>query len=173
MRKFNKKGQSLGGLYGGILVIASIGILLALVMFILSSMGTSFQAQDTAGSVTNETGFANTTGYTLTKATEQDFASPVITALYNRTSGRSISVGNATVSTAGVVTNASGTVWNNLSISYTYTYTADTESSTATGTLIDQLVDFLPWLGIILLVLAAGVVLYFMIKSFSTSNRGV
>ena len=135
MRKLDKKGQSLSGLYGGILVVASIGILLALVMFILSSMGTSFQAQDTAGSVANETGFANTTGYTLTKATEQDFASPVITALYNRTDGTSIDVGNAT------------------------------------DTLIDQFVDFLPWLGIILLVLAAGVVLFFVIRSFAGGGR--
>ena len=89
-----KKGQSLGGLYGGILVIASIGILLALVMYILSSIGDSL---------------------------------PDASAAQN-----------------------------------------------ATDTMVDQFVDFLPWLGIILLVLAAGVVLFFVIRSFAGgTNTGV
>jgi len=83
----NKKGQSLGGLYGGILVIASIGILLALVMYILVQIGSSLP---------NESAAQN-----------------------------------------------------------------------ATDTLVQQFVDFMPWLGIILLVLAAGVVLFFVIRSFA------
>jgi len=90
-----KKGQSLGGLYGGILVIASIGILLALVMYILSSIGESLPDNSAAAN--------------------------------------------------------------------------------ATDTMVDQFVDFLPWLGIILLVLAAGVVLFFVIRSFAGGGnvRGV
>ena len=87
----NKKGQSLGGLYGGILTIAAIGILLALVMYILSQIGTSLPAGSAAAN--------------------------------------------------------------------------------ATGTLVDQFVDFLPWLGIILLVLAAGVVLFFVIRSFAGAGQ--
>jgi len=87
----NKKGQSLGGLYGGILVIASIGILLALVLYILSSIGDSLPDNSAA--------------------------------------------------------------------------------QNATGTLVQQFVDFLPWLGIILLVLAAGVVLFFVIRSFAGGGR--
>jgi len=89
----NKKGQSLGGLYGGILVIASIGILLALVLYILSSIGTSLPAGSAA--------------------------------------------------------------------------------QNATGTLVTQFVNFLPWLGIILLVLAAGVVLFFVIRSFAGGGKGM
>ena len=87
----NKRGQSLGGLYGGILVIASIGILLALVMYILNGVGDALPD--------------------------------------------------------------------------------DSAAQNATDTLIDQFVDFLPWLGIILLVLAAGVVLFFVIRSFAGGGR--
>jgi len=89
--KMDKKAQSLGGLYGGILVIASIGILLALVLYILSSIGTS---------------------------------------LPNGSSAQN-----------------------------------------ATTTIVGQFVNFLPWLGIILLVLAAGVVLFFVIRSFAGGGR--
>jgi hypothetical protein len=79
-------------------------------------------------SVSSEVGFANTTGYTLSTATISGFSNPTITALINRTSGASIAVGNATVSALGVVTNASTTVWNNLSISYSYSYYTDSQN---------------------------------------------
>jgi type II secretory pathway component PulF len=90
--KLSKKGQSLGGLYAGILTIAAIGILLALVLYILAQIGTSLPTSSAAAN--------------------------------------------------------------------------------ATGTLITQFVNFLPWLGIILLVLAAGVVLFFVIRSFAGGVRG-
>jgi type II secretory pathway component PulF len=94
MQKINKRGQSLGGLYGGILVIAAIGILLALVMYVLTTIGASLPAGSAA--------------------------------------------------------------------------------QNATGTMVTQFVDFMPWLGIILLVLAAGVVLFFVIRSFAGAgtNKG-
>jgi len=88
----NKRGQSLGGLYSGILVIAAIGILLALVMYILTSIGDSLPD--------------------------------------------------------------------------------DSAAQNATVTMVDQFVAFLPWMGIILLVLAAGVVLFFVIRSFAGAGRG-
>lgn len=93
IKRMDKKGQSLGGLYSGILVIASIGILLALVLYILSSIGDSLPDESAA--------------------------------------------------------------------------------QNATDTLVDQFVDFLPWLGIILLVMAAGVVLFFVIRSFAGGNKGI
>lgn len=90
----NKKAQGLGGLYSGILVIAAIGILLALVLYILTQIGGSLPGNSSAA--------------------------------------------NATV------------------------------------TLVAQFVAFIPWLGIILLVLAAGVVLFFVIRSFAGgAGRGV
>ena len=172
-----KKGQSLGGLYSGILVIASICVLLALMLYVYSAMGNSFQVANTAGTVTNETGAdINTTGYTLALAGADDFANPVITALWGAEGGEynvSIATANVTVTSAGVMTNATVYTNGNVSVSYTYTYSADTAASNSTGTMTTQFVSFLPWLGIILLVLAAGVVLFFIIRTFVTSKTGV
>ena len=88
----NKKGQ-LGGLFSGVLVIASIGILLALVMYITGSIGQSLPEDSAAANATND--------------------------------------------------------------------------------MVNQFTEFVPWLGIILLVLAAGVVLFFVIRSFSGAGKGV
>jgi len=48
----------------------------------------------------------------------------------------------------------------------------NSQAQNATAIMITQFVNFLPWLGIILLVLAAGVVLFFVIRSFSGGVRG-
>jgi len=171
--RVNKKAQSLGGLYSGILVIASIGIMLALVLFILSSMGTSFLAKDTGVTVTNESGFyLNGTVYTVAGASATDFEDFAITTVNNASNGVVLTVGNYTAGSTGTIVNATTASTYAVNVSYTYTYSADTASSDATGTLVDQFVAFLPWLGIILLVLAAGVVLFFVIRSFS-GNKGV
>jgi hypothetical protein len=74
--------------------------------------------------VINESGaWINTTAYTLNKArTVTGFTSPVIFAMTNTTSNLAIPVGNASVTTAGVVTNATVIWWPAVKISYTYKY---------------------------------------------------
>lgn len=73
--------------------------------------------------VTNETGgFVNETGYTLAQVNASNSAY-TITALWNATDDTPFGIGNATVSAAGVVTNATTVNWADVLISYTYTYT--------------------------------------------------
>lgn len=168
----NKKGQSVGGLFNAVLIIAAIGILIALVMYIMSNISTSIDTDNVAASVSNELGFINSSGYTLDGASAKNFGALVISSVTNTTSGVAVTSGNWTVS-SGVFTNATAVVWPAVNITYTYTYTADTAASNATQTIVTQFVDFLPWLAIILLVVAAGVVLFFVIRSFSGGPRGV
>ena len=172
----NKKAQSLGGLYSGILVIASIGILLALVLYILSSMGTSFLAANTAGIAVNESVTPTMSGVNLASAGLVDGLCRPITYVLNTTNNYIIAAGNYT-QTGCLFSNSTQTCVgcgnNGWRVNYPYTYSADTNSSLATGTVITQFVNFLPWMGIILLVLAAGVVLFFVIRSFAGGGKGV
>ena len=83
-----------------------------------------------SASVINETGgYINSSGYTLNKASLTGFASPVITAIYNATSGVAIATGNASVTSAGVVTNATASTYPTIKISYTYTHTPTTATA--------------------------------------------
>ena len=172
------------GLLNGITIIATCGIVLCILIYIMFSMGTTFKQINTPTQAYNESGstynsdsyhaWLNATGYILQKTGDAGFNAPTITAVINRTSGVGtvLIAANYSVSSSGVVYNASPVTWNNVSISYTYLYTADTQSSNATGTITTQWVTFLPWLGIILLVLAAGTVLFLVIRYFS-STKGV
>jgi len=163
----NKKAQ-LGGLYGGILTIASIGILIALMLYVYVAIGNSIDTDNISGYALNETGgFINSTYYILPQAAaRENFAGASIVSVLNATNNLSITSTNYTFN--GTTLNGTTRSWATILLTYTYSYTNETTASYTVGTTItNQFVTFLPWLGIILLVLAAGVVLFFVIRSFS------
>lgn len=70
--------------------------------------------------VTNESGWINSTGYTLS-GFDSSWSGITLTTLYDATDNSMIGLGNATVnSLSGVVTNATTNEWNNVLISYDY-----------------------------------------------------
>jgi hypothetical protein len=138
MEMLNKKGQTGGLVTGLIFGIAALVIGVIIAFVIVSTLNSAELIQNTANplAANNETwnsnvgAYINTTGYTLAKKnTSTD--SFVIVAAYNRTAGYVlIPSGNYTVSAAGVVTNATTTVWNNVSITYTYNQNSNVEDAT-------------------------------------------
>jgi len=119
-----KKAQTAGLITGLIFGIASLVIGVVIAFVIVSTLSDANLLQDgrTTTTIANESGTIVGAGYTLTGASADRLLSGsfVITTLYNRTSGFPIVLANATVSAAGVVTNATATIWNNASIGYTY-----------------------------------------------------
>lgn len=170
----SKKGQGLGGLYAGVMIIVATALLLVILLYIYATMITALQVPLTAGDVANDTitqarltaGPARLSVYTY------DDAVCAITQVKNSTI--TVNTGNYSLVVPCQIRNLTSTFadgsWN---VTYTYTYSADTSSSTATKTITTQFIAFLPWLGIILLVLAAGVVLFFVIRSFAGGTKGV
>ena len=122
--KQNKK--SIGGTEFFIELMIAVFIVV-MIAFALAITSASIKSSSTVTSsasviVTNETGYINQTGYILSGASAYGFNTPVLTALYNRTSGLPIVLANASISAVGIVTNATVIIWNNASISYTYNY---------------------------------------------------
>ena len=73
----------------------------------------------TDNSVTNESGWINSAGYTLS-GFDSSWSEINLTALYDATNNSPIGLENAAVSSLGVVTNATTDEWGNVSISYDY-----------------------------------------------------
>jgi hypothetical protein len=167
----NKKGQSLGGLYAGVITIAAIGLLLVILLLVLNSINTSMLIPNTAVTVVNETNaWLNSSGYHFSDATGKvDFAITSINQVMNQTEAFTLTAANYTYS-GQYLYNLSAQAFTNVNISYSYTYSMNTTASDATQTIATQFISFLPWLGIILLVIAAGVVLFFVIRSFTGSG---
>lgn len=115
-------------------VTFAIGLVLMLIIgFTITSTLTDVES-DLATStrsigVVNESGNINQTGYTLSVATLDGFSSATLTALHNNTDGTVIVLGNASVNSTGVVTNATEYVWSDALISYNYDLVSTTQSA--------------------------------------------
>ena len=161
----NKKGQ-IGGLVPLVTTLIIVGLLLGAGFMIIEKFRDDDSLKDTLATVSNETGgYINETGYTLTGASATAFNSVVITVVYNDTSGDSgvggynwtVPSGNYTVSSSGVVTNATTENYYNVTISYTYLYGEG--AWIGTNSTIEALTTVPDLLGLIILVAMIGIVL--------------
>lgn len=148
-------------LMNSVIIAMSVVIMVVISALIVGTIldDSTFSDITDSGSVTNETGaYINSTGYTLDDASVSGFTSPSITAAYNDTDGTLLDSGNYTVSDAGVLTNATATTYDNVSVSYTYTYSTDrnlagvnvSNISNSFGSFVTNLVAFLAVIGTIL-----------------------
>jgi len=168
-KKQSKKGMNLGDLYPVILTIALVAILLAIVLFVMQSFQETVPTESV--SVTNETGaYINSTGYTVDKADECEFQNFQVTEARNASDGTVISDTEYTVdSDAGTIFNATATTYPDVNLDYTYDYGGD--SCDALDDISGDFQDFVPWIGVILLVIAAAIVLGIVIRSFAGQGR--
>ena len=168
----NKKGQlSLGDAPTVVLLVGLIFLVMATFAFIGEKYGNAIDTDNVAGSVTNESGAKINGSYTLGQAGLRNFASPVITTIFNATNGVVITSGNYTVSTAGILTNLTATNWNSVNVSYTYTSTVETSASNVTGDLQTELGNNTSIAGIILTIALIGIVLTILIGIFVGVRR--
>jgi len=140
------------------MIVVVMVVISALIVATLTS-NSIFDDIPATGTVTNETGaYINSTGYTLDQASISGFTSPVITALYNSTDNTTILTGNVSVTDAGLMTNATVTNWDDVSVSYTYTYSTGsnlggvnvTQISEDFGSFVTNLIAFLAIMGTII-----------------------
>lgn len=103
----------------GLLTLGLLGILF---LIIYGNLSGNLGFQDVTITTVNESGaWINSTGYTLSRATDSDFTGgAAIISVYNATDGVLILSGNYTVDpSTGIVTNATTTTWDNVNITYT------------------------------------------------------
>lgn len=173
----DKKGMSLGDLYPAILTIGIVAILIAVVMIILVDFGTNVaESSPVAGSVTNETYTTpfSATAISLQLAAEISNCSAhnfAIQFVENATDNNLINDANYTLNAdTGVVTNTTGEfVTGDWLITYTWNYGGD--ACVVTEDIVDDLSDFIPWIGVILLIIAAAIVLGILIRNLGRGSR--
>lgn len=162
----NKKGQ-VGDLFENVKILVLIAVLLGAGLLVLSQF-TSSQFLTTATTKVNETGFVNSTGYTLAdSATKRNFASPAIVTIINATDSTVVGAGNYTL-TGNVVTNATAVNYPTVKITYTYNFDNDTAVTTATEsaqTAIGAIAN--TWMAVIVAILMAGLVIFILVKAFT------
>jgi len=129
-KRANRKGvfglTSVQAFFAIILSIALLAYVIVVIMGTLSE-STILLPSTLSAKVINESGQINdSTPYTLTKYSVRGFASPAIVYAINATDNKSIAAANFSLSTAGVITNASAIRWHTVKFTYTYNYNANT-----------------------------------------------
>lgn len=155
-----------------IISVVIVGIVLVIGIYITDNIGNTVKAENTAGTVLNESTYVNSTGYTLALSTAEDFASPLITAVWANVSGTPylVPVSNYTL-TGNVLTNATLVTYADSSASYAYTYTADTDASDAAADVVDALAVGTSWISILVVVGFAVIILTMLTEGLGTATK--
>ena len=173
-----KKGIPLNQAFGAVLMLVLIGVLIIIAIFLFATLGDTFV--DTSASTTNESrAWVNSSGYTLANASTCNFNTPSLTTIWGNTPNGSdnynysIGLGNATVSSTGVVTNLTEynvTILGNVSVSYSYLWGG--EACTATDTMITQFGNYPVLVGLVGTIIFLGLVIGVLVASFVFGGRG-
>jgi len=159
-----------------IISVVIIGIVLIVGIYITNEIGEVSEAENTAGSITNEsvTFVATNAAQTLGVSTLEDVSCTGVVTVYNGTRG-AITATNVTLSSACTVLNASTLTWYGETptalVSYTYTYTASTDASNSAGDVVDALATGTSWISI-LVVVGFAVIILTMLTSGLGSAAG-
>ena len=153
-----------------VLLVGLVFLVMATFAFIGEKYGDAL-VEPSSTSVANETGWINSTGYTLEGASAFRAGSFTITQALNETDNSTIGAGNYTVSSAGVVTNATSTEFSNVLLSYTYSFTERTSSFNVTGDLQTEIDNNTSIAGIVLTISLVGIVLTILIGVFMGISR--
>ena len=156
-----------------IISVVIIGIVLVVGIYITDVIGDAAMAENTAGSIVNETITfpANNAVQSLSVAGLEDVACGTPTSVTNQTStGQLLTIGNFTISGC-TITNAtalSAAIGNGtIAISYPYTYTATTDASNAAVDVVDALATGTAWISILVVVGFAVIILTMLTSGLS------
>lgn len=170
----NKKGMSINDIYPTILIIALVAILIAIILIVLPEIQQAVADDAEIIENHNTTIVVTEAGYRIANATLCGFSDFEVIYVNNRTGA--IPTANYTVNDLGVFAHAgagaaddNNTYWN---LSYSFNWDSG-DKCDATDDLVTDFVDFIPWIGIILLVIAAAIVLGILVRSFGTQRTGV
>ena len=166
----NKKGIQLSEAFGAVLTLVLVALLIVIAIFLFVSIQTSVQ-KTTAVTVTNETsGYLNQTGYALKNSTLCGFNTPSIVIVYNTSDGALITSGNYTVTSAGLLKNATTTTWSDILVSYSY-YWGDS-SCTATASMITGFSTYPSLVILVGTIIFLALVIGVLVSSFYFGKKG-
>lgn len=171
--KKNRKGNiDLNAVLTGFLIVAVVLFLLVMIIFIFGNVYTDLEFTADSQSVASEPGaYINATGYQLASGVTGTPRTFSISTATNTTGGDGtvIASGNWTISSTGLVTNATPTTWS--AVNFTYTYSNDSAEQTASITSQTNTSRAIPLVGILFIILAVGALITILIVSITGKRR--
>jgi hypothetical protein len=170
LKKINKKGIALTELLPAFVIVASVFLLIVLMVFVFGVFSESMENTATANTVINESGaYINSTGYQLASGVSGNPRTFSVTTVHNNSDGIIITSGNYTLSSTGLLTNATTTTWEDVNVSYTYN--TDSSEITAAKDSQSNITRAIPLVGILFIILAIGALIAILVASLISRKR--
>lgn len=167
----NKKGQvGLEGLIGGFVIVSAVLFLIVMLVFTFGIFSTSMETTALSNTVVNESGHINATGYQLANGVSgvpRTFS--IVTAFNGSDLTQDISSGNYTISSSGIISNATAYEWGTANM--TYTYKNDSSEIVASKTAQENTSRAVPLIGILFIILSIGALIVILIVSLLGRKR--
>ncbi len=165
-----KKGIQLSQAFGAVLTLVLVAVLVIIAIVIFVTLGTSFGGVSSV-TINNESGYLNQTGYTLDAAGNCNFEISGLTGIWNLTSGAIIPSANYTLTSAGVLTNATSGTWPSINVNMTYTYTWGSEACDASDNMTDEFANYTSLIGLVGTIIFLGLVIGVLVAAFAFGGR--
>ena len=163
----DKKGLGIGDIYPIMMTICLVAVLIAIVMFVFQSTQTTLPttSRHVENNSLNVTHVAQTADGCNINAFEIQY-------IFQK-NGTSLHIGNITSTSAGTYVLAAGSQIgiNGSYINVTYSITDSGQACKSIGTISSQISGFVPWIGIILLVVAAAIVIGVLVRSLGSGEQ--
>ena len=167
MRQITKKGMSLGDMYPAVLTLVLVGLVLGAGLYVLAEFreGVASQYSGSQDGINVTAGTTTLTDAALTSFKIVDDTTPTLvnttgTAYTNFTFDQTTGVFTWG---SDIVAKAETDLFN---VSYTYIYDAADSTEASMTSVVTGLDDFATWIGIIVVVIAAAIVLSVVLSSF-------
>lgn len=148
-----RKKAQLGNMQAVVMVIFFAAIILGVSLLVLQEFQQNSKTTESGAS--NSKTLLNGTAVALSHDELQSSPSCI-----NATGGAAVGSGNYTVDLdAGTITLTTASPWNNTAVNCTYTYLMDNQATTVTNTTIGKLAGVPTWIGIIIIVFFAAIVI--------------
>ena len=165
----SKKSIQLSQAFGAVLTLILVAVLVIVAIVIFVTLSTSFAGSATATVTNEQDGFVNATGYTIDGASACQFESPAITGIWNTSDGSVIATANFTLSSAGVLTNA--TVNNFAPVNLSYTYTWGSGACDASDDMVSEFGNYTSLIGLVGTIIFLGLVIGILVAAFAFGGR--
>jgi hypothetical protein len=171
MKKYNKKGMSLGEGFPAVLSLVLIALIVIIAVFIFITLTSNLPG--TITSTINESGWINSTGYNLINISSCNAKNPLVVYVYNGTGDEIINAANYTLTTSSSAwTIKNTTSWRSNSVKIVYSYTWGDQACVASSASAVQFGTYPALIGLIGTIIFLAILIGVLIGAFVGRVKG-
>ncbi len=170
----SKKGLQLSQAFGAVLTLVLVSVLVIVAIVIFVQLADGFTGTSSVTVTNEDDAFLNVSGYTLKAEGNCSFVTTTtLIGIWNATTGVVIPTANYTLTTAGLLTNATVLSVPIPSLNISYNYTWGSEACTTSDEMVDEFANYTSLIGLVGTIIFLGLVIGILVAAFAFGRKEV